>query len=119
MIDLDEKERNEIEKRNARRRARDIDDLKKVLSIVEGRRFLAKLMFKSCATDENFELLESAFNPNHAAMSFTDGSRRFGLMIYNDIWRVSPQSMVQIRREFESEERNDANNRKEEKGEIQ
>jgi hypothetical protein len=105
MIDTDDKERQAIEKRNKQRVDRDADDVRRVISTVEGRRLLAKLMFKACATDSNLDLIETSFNANTASGNFTEGSRRFGILIFNEIMRVSPQTMIQMRREAGEDQR--------------
>ena len=93
-MDLGREERKEIEKRNKRRAIRDAADLKKVLDLVEGRRVLAKILYKACVFNEFGDIIESSFNSNSMSMAFTEGSRRLGFVLMNDIKRASPNSLI-------------------------
>ena len=107
MMELNENERKEIEKRNKNKIDRESDDLRRILATAEGRRYLTKLMYKACAIDQNLELIETSFNTNTASGNFTEGSRRFGILMFNEILRVSPQSIIQMRNENESDRRSE------------
>jgi hypothetical protein len=68
------------------------NDLLKILSIPEGRRFLWKLLDQS-------GVFRTVFNTDTHAMAFNEGWRSMGLSILNDITSAKAEAFDQMRRE--------------------
>jgi len=89
--------------KHARRIQRDTDDLKKVMATVEGRRVLANILHKCCVFSPIGDIIESSFNTNSMSMAYTEGSRRIGFVLMNEIKRADRNALSQIQRERESD----------------
>lgn len=96
MLEEELEKKKAIEDRNKRKIDRDLTDLKKVLSFVEGRRFIWRLL-------SDAGVFRSSFNANALAMSFSEGNRNLGLIVLNEILKVSPASFTQMQREHISD----------------
>ena len=96
MRDIEEKQKERSEKER-RRRDREVADLKKVLSIPEGRRFIWKLMSESGVFRTSFTGNSSTF--------FNEGRRDIGLLILNEVMASKPEAFTQMQREFISEQK--------------
>lgn len=96
MLEEELEKKKAIEDRNKRKIDRDLTDLKKVLSLVEGRRFIWRLL-------SDAGVFRSSFNANALAMSFSEGNRNLGLVVLNEILKVSPASFTQMQREHISD----------------
>lgn len=97
---LDEKE---IEKRkqlalDKRRRTRDreLEDIKKVLSTPEGRRFIWRLMGES-------GVFRSSFTGPAERTYFNEGQRDIGLLILKEVNNAKPSAFAQMQNESLSE----------------
>lgn len=102
MFEEELEKKKAIEDRNKRKADRDLTDLKKVLSLVEGRRFIWRLL-------SDAGVFRSSFNANALAMSFSEGNRNLGLVVLNEILKVSPASFTQMQREHISDLKSEKN----------
>lgn len=98
MIDPIQEEKDAARKEEFRKRRaeRDRSDLKKVLEMPEGRRFLWKLMSGS-------RVFSSIFTNNALEMSFREGRRTIGLEILQQITNASPDALTRMQKERESD----------------
>jgi len=96
--DIDEsKQRSKlIEERNKRWRARELGDLKKVLSFAEGRRLVWRLM-------DEAGVFRTAFSPSNNQAFFNLGYQNMGLMLWSDLNTVAPERYPQMQREHISD----------------
>lgn len=95
-FDDDEEKRQRIEARNKRQRDRQTADLRKVLAIVEGRRFVWRLLSES-------GVFRTSFNQNALNMAFNEGFRNSGLLILDEILKNVPATFTQMQREHVSD----------------
>lgn len=92
IFDDVEKRRKEIADDERRKLDREQSDLKKVLSLPEGRRLLWRLLAES-----------SVFHVTYAEETnrtmFNEGRRSLGLLFLHDILRAKPEAFTQMQRE--------------------
>lgn len=89
--------RQEINKSDKRKKQREQNDIRKLLKLVEGRRFFSRLWAESGLTN-------SSFVPgNDSQTIFNEGQRNIGLWALDEIMAVKPDAFAQILREFRSE----------------
>lgn len=93
-----ERQKREREKRAEKKRNREIDDLKRVLSFVEGRRFVWRLL---CETG----IYRSVFDSNALSMAFKEGQRDVGLFLMEDINTHMASAFAQMQRETANDAR--------------
>ena len=86
IMDPEERQKK-LEERSKQLRERDLNDIRKVLVLPEGRRLLWRIMSDA----ETF------------LASSTD-KRIIGLMLFNDIMKVAPEVFLQMQREYKSEQ---------------
>lgn len=91
-LDDIEKQKKEREKREEKRRNREIDDLRRVLAIVEGRRVIWRLLSEA-------GIYRSTFDANALSMAFKEGKRDIGLFLIEDINAHAAASFAQMQRE--------------------
>ena len=96
MIEDLEQLKNSASENRKKKRDREIADFKKVLSMVEGRRFIWRLMAEA-------GVFRSSFNLSDLAMSNNEGRRDMGLLLLNEMLAVSPNSFIQAQREAVSD----------------
>lgn len=85
-----------FEERNRRRRNRDLADIKKVLSTVEGRRLFWRLLSEA-------GIFRNAFNGNALQMAFSTGNQNLGNLLWNDLNVIAPERYAQMQREYISD----------------
>ena len=87
----------ENEAKRERRHNRDVNDLRKILAIPEGRRYIWRLWGLT-------GVFRSSYTPKDANMtSFREGQRDVGLAMLQDINDASPTALSQMRSEYLSE----------------
>lgn len=79
--------KKKIEERNKQIRERDLNDIRKVLTLPEGRRLLWRILseaetFVAPATEKQI----------------------IGMRLFNDIMKASPETFLQMQREYKSEQ---------------
>ena len=80
-----------------RRHQRDVNDLRKILAIPEGRRYIWRLWGIT-------GVFRSSYTPKDANMTaFREGQRDVGLAMLQDINDASPTALAQMRSEYLSE----------------
>lgn len=87
----------ESDEKRKKRRIRELADIKKVLSIPEGRRFIWR-MWGECGT------FKASFTPkdtNHTM--FREGQRDIGLALLEDVNIAAPLAYAQMKQEYISE----------------
>ena len=89
---------NESQKEYQKRRARDIDDLQKILRLPEGRRFLLKILTES-------GMFHASFSLNSMTTAFNEGKRDIGLWLLKDIDEAEPRAYPQMVSEYYSEKK--------------
>lgn len=94
-----------IEDRNLRRRNRELADLKKVLSFVEGRRLVWRVLAEA-------GIFRSAFNTNALQMAFNTGVKDLGYLLWNDLNVIAPERYAQMQREYVSDQKSEEAGRK-------
>lgn len=105
MLDYEEEENAKkklIEDRDKRRKDQELSDLKKVLSFVEGRRLMWRVL-------DEAGVFRSTFNSNALNMAFMEGNRNIGLVLFNEILKASPNSFTQMQREYISDKKSEIN----------
>lgn len=105
MLDYEDEENAKkklIEDRDKRRKDQELSDLKKVLSIVEGRRLMWRILSEA-------GVFRSSFNSNALNMAFSEGNRNIGLLMLNEMLKVSPNSFTQMQREYISDQKSEIN----------
>jgi hypothetical protein len=93
-MDSEQQKRNEQEQRA---RDREFSDLRKVMSLAEGRRFIWRLL-SSCG------VFRSSMTGNSQTF-FLEGRRDVGLMIFNDVMIAKPDAFAQMQKEYIAEQK--------------
>lgn len=85
-LDLKAQQKSKDSKKSAERidRQNEESDIKWLMSSKRGRRFIWRLL-------EQAGVFRSSFNPNAMTMSFSEGSRNYGLVILNLIHTLCPE----------------------------
>lgn len=86
IMDPEERQKK-LEERSKQERERELNDIRKVLALPEGRRLLWRIM----SAAETF-------------LASTTDKRIIGLMLFNDIMKVAPEVFLQMQREYKSEQ---------------
>jgi hypothetical protein len=98
---FDNTENTKIEERRKRYRDREIGDIRKILALPEGRRFMWRIMEFAGPT-------RLSFSQNDRTTAFNEGRREVGLFLLKDIMEVKPEAFIQMQREHISEAKADA-----------
>jgi hypothetical protein len=94
-----------------RRRQRDVNDLRVVLKIPEGRRYIWKLWGIT-------GVFRASYTPKDANYTaFKEGQRDIGLALLSDINDASPTALAQMRSEYLSEKNQEVKKKEEDNGE--
>lgn len=98
MLDYSEEEKTRIEaeKERANKRDRELSDIKKILEIPEGRRFLWRLLSEA-------RIFNTCFNNDPLIMASLEGRRDMGLFVLSEITTVNKNALSKIQSEFYSE----------------
>lgn len=88
------KKRDEILRRE---KDREQEDLKKLLSMPEGRRYIWRLM-------SNAGVFRTSFTGNSTTF-FNEGKREIGLMVISEVMNASPSSFTQMQNESVNEQK--------------
>lgn len=92
--DLEEAHKRQAESAK-RLRDRDLGDIRKVLSSMEGRRFIWRLM-SSCG------VFHGSFTGNSTTF-FNEGRRDIGLLVLRDLMEAKPDAFAHMQREYAAE----------------
>ena len=95
-------ENEKLEKDAERIRKRDLGDIRKILSIPEGRRFFWRLLSEA-------GIFRSSFTGDSLQTAHNEGRREIGLIFLKDINAANPSSFAQLQREFVSEQNSKEN----------
>lgn len=87
-----ESAQKEFKKEDKRKRIYEIGDLKKVLSIPEGRRLIWRLLGKS-------GMFRLSFSANSNQTAFSEGARSIGLDLLYDVNEASVSAFAQMQNE--------------------
>lgn len=79
-----------------RRRIRELDDLRAVLAIVEGRRLLWRLM-------QHCKVFESVFHDNSALMGHLTGRQDVGHFVMDEINKAQPDAFLGMMQDHHTE----------------
>jgi hypothetical protein len=94
---IENQETQEDAEKRKRRHAREINDLRKIISIPEGRRYIWKLWGLT-------GVFRASYTPKDANLTaFKEGQRDIGLALLQDINEASPTALGQMRAEYLSE----------------
>ena len=96
---IDDSKQKEAEKKAKRRRERDLGDIRKILSIPEGRRFYWKVLSAA-------GIFRTSWTGSTEQTLVNEGSRSIGLIFLSDLMEASPTSFVQLQREANAEIKN-------------
>lgn len=111
FLGIENVEQKETDAKRERQRQRSINDLRKVLSFPEGRRYIWRLWGLT-------GVFRSSYTPKDANMtSFREGQRDVGLAMLQDINDASPTALAQMRSEYLSELNADKKTKEVEDGE--
>ena len=102
-----EEKNKESRKEYSRRRDREVDDLRKVLKMPEGRRFVYKMLCE-CG------VFKASFSLNSMTTSFNEGKRDIGLALLAELDLAEPQVYSQMLKEHFSELKSKRDKSKEE-----
>lgn len=91
-----EAEKLKIEAEYKKIRARQLDDIKKVLELPEGRRFLWRIL-------EEGRVLSSCYHDNSQTMAYYEGKRDVGLFVLSELTSVNKNALGKIQNEHFSE----------------
>jgi len=80
-----------------RHKRRELNDIRKVLSIVEGRRFIWRILSMAGVFCASYVSKDS----NHTA--FNEGKRDIGIGLLQDLMEAKPEAYAQLQNEFISE----------------
>ncbi len=72
-------------------------DLRSVMSIVSGRRFIARML-------EASGMWRSSFKRDRNATDFCEGSRAIGLALWIDLKKNCPEDLIKLLMEYDNEE---------------
>jgi hypothetical protein len=97
VIDHDEieKRKAEVAKLQERRDERWLNDVRRILSMPEGRRLLWRLL-------EEARVFHSTYTGN-ADTYFNEGKRSMGLLVLGEMLRAKPDSLFQMQKEAASD----------------
>lgn len=106
----DNREKQRIEEFNQKLRKRHVNDLQKILSFVEGRRFLWDLFYRFPPFLDPFPYPAPNANPGDRAIDLAHnvGRQLISNNIYQEIWVNFPQTLMQMKREHDSDLRSAA-----------
>ena len=96
IMDPEERQKK-LEERSKQLRERNLNDIRKVLVLPEGRRLLWRIMGEG-----KIFCTSPAGNSEIAAR--VEGERVIGLKIFADIMEVKPEMFLQMQREYKSEQ---------------
>lgn len=100
------KRKKNFEEREKKRRERDLSDLRKLLNLAEGRRFVWRIL-------EEARVFASCYDNHNGNMAWKEGRRDLGLMIWNDVTLAWPEKFIQMKNERRSESESDERENKE------
>lgn len=83
----DPRQVEERSRKAKRTRKQEIEDLKAVLALPEGRRFVWRLLER---------VYQASFNPNNSVMSFNEGERNSALKLWNDVIEADPSVIPKL-----------------------
>lgn len=86
----------ELSAEEKKKRQRDINDLRKILAIPEGRRFIWKQLSEA-------GIFHTTFSQNAMQTSFLEGQRQQGLRLLNDVNEADTYAFAKMQGEFISE----------------
>lgn len=95
MFADDKKLHERRENLTKRQRDREMADLKKILSIPEGRRFLWRLLKET-------KYFTSPFHQDGRVGAFYEGKRDVGLIFYREIMEANPAAFLQMHNEMKN-----------------
>ena len=95
MIDTSKQDKNR--KRNERRRERELNDIKKLLSCVEGRRFIWRIFTEA-------GLYRNCFTGNSTSF-FYQGKQSIAQWLLDEVMSADRNAFAQIQLEFYSEQK--------------
>ena len=83
-------------KESKRKRDRELSDIRKIVAMPEGRRFIWRVLTRAGIYTPSFAVEQSI-------MSFNEGKRNIGLFILEDLMRAKPEAFMQMSQENYSE----------------
>lgn len=96
MFNDSREEREKLDAEHKRIRSRQLDDIKKILDLPEGRRFLWRLL-------EEGRILSTCYHENSQTMAYYEGKRDVGLFVLNELTSVNKNAFGKIQNEHFSE----------------
>ena len=93
------------EERDNRKKERELNDIRVIISTPEGRRFLWKIISEAGVFRTSFSLDENQ-------MAYQEGRRSIGLNILYDLLDASPSTYMQMQNEYASEMKREENEEK-------
>jgi hypothetical protein len=85
-----------LNKRSARKRQRELDDIEFILKSSQGRRFFYRLF-------EISGIWRTSMSTQNEMVLFNEGQRNVGLIVLNDMMLRTPSSLLKMQEEFKSE----------------
>jgi hypothetical protein len=100
MLDFDadeiQEKKDRIDEERKKIRERDLSDIKKILDLPEGRRFLWRVLSEA-------KVFISCFNDNNTTMAYLEGRRDVGLFVLNELTTANKNALSKIQNEYFSE----------------
>lgn len=97
---IDTKEQEKLEAKAKRKREKELGDIRKILSMPEGRRFVWRMM-SLCG------IFHSSWTGEADATLVNEGKRIPGLALLNDVLDASPNAYGQMQREYKGKVESD------------
>lgn len=91
-MDDEELAQQEADAEKARRRAREVEDLKWLAGHPQGRRIAWRLL-------EQAGVFRSTFNTNAMTMAMSEGRRTLGLFLLDELMEVAPEVLTRMMQE--------------------
>ena len=96
----DEEQVKEASRKSKSLRERELDDVRSILAIPEGRRFIWRYLTEC-------HMFESSLSSDPLAMAAMEGERNIGLKLHADILATDPSAFLEMQAEkLEQEKRN-------------
>jgi hypothetical protein len=92
---IDNAAQKKLEAKNRRRREKELGDIRKILSIPEGRRFYWRVLSK-CG------VFHSSWTGDVNQLLVNEGHREIGIIFLDDLLEASPTTFAQLQREHKS-----------------
>lgn len=96
MFDENEEQENKLKEEKKKIRDRELEDIKTVLELPGGRRFLWRILTEA-------RILGSCFHDDSQRMAYYEGRRDVGLFVLEELTKANKNALSKIQNEYFSE----------------